>query len=130
MEFPLVTAPVSIDDLFVAYSMFGVPGLIELGYFHALAGDAGSARKFTVTVPVVGASNANYVRGTLSYSSSALTEAPLLIASVSGVSANHAGSVDLFNVTATSCDFIARQSPVDGSATLPLNGTLTVVALK
>ncbi len=134
MQYTPVEAPVTVNDLYVAHSRFGIDGLIKLGYIHAVAGTVDSSRKFTLTVPVVGDPDdrygPSYVQGQLDYSGYKLTEAPLLLAFVGGVPDSHVPSVDLFNVTKDGCSFIVRQSAIMGSVTEPLDSTLTVIALK
>lgn len=134
MQYAPVNTPVSIDDLYVAVSRYGLEGSVQLGYFHAIAGSASSPRLFTVNVPVVGDPSdpygPTYIQGTLDYSTHGLTEAPLLLAFLGNVPANHLPSVDLFNITKDGCSFIARQSPIGAAASQPLKGTLTVIALR
>jgi hypothetical protein len=134
MEYSHAPENVTIDQMFRAYSSFGTQGLIQLGYFESLKGDAGSARKFTVTLPVVGNTadplGDTFLRGHIDFSSQGLTEAPLLLASLSNVSANCVPTIDLYNVTKDGADFCAKQANATGGATPQLNGTLTVVALK
>jgi len=133
MIYPDVTGPITPDELLVAYGQVGLVGLIDLGYFHAIAGSSDSARLFTVTVPVVGDVSApngsSFVQGTLDYSTHNLTEAPLLLGFVGSVTADHVPSVTLYDITATSCRFIARQEAFTGPSA-PLDSTLNVVALR
>lgn len=134
MQYAPAVAPVSIDDLYVAVSRFGLEGSVQLGYLHAIAGGVSSPRLFTLTVPVVGDPNdqygPTYIQGTLDYSSHGLTEAPLLLAFLGNVPANHLPSVDLFNITKDGCSFIARQASIGAANTQPLNAMLTVTALR
>lgn len=118
------------EGLYVLYTQIGLNGLFEEGAFFNLQGNSGSARAFTVSLPVLGDSNANFVRGAISYAQFALVEAPLLLGFLSGVSADHAPEVIFYNVTPTTANFIVRQSNVIGGTTLPLSATLIVIAIK
>ena len=118
MNFPQIVGPITSEQLYIAYSQVGIEGLIELGYFNALSGGDNSPRLFTVQIPVVGdathPNGASFVQGTLDYTAHNLEAAPLLLGFVGSVPADHVPSVTLYDITATSCRFIARQVALTG----------------
>ncbi|MDQ0121544.1 hypothetical protein J2W17_000481 [Pseudomonas lini] len=133
MTFESVT-DVSIDDLYRALSRFGVLQTAELGYFHAIKHGDSLPILFKLSIPVVGdlenSYGPNWATGTIDYSDKGLTTPPKLLGFLEGISADHAGSFDLINITATSVDYVVRQNGFgSGVEALPLDATFTIIAL-